>query len=114
MSTVGFGDIYPKTNAGRLVVCGSIFAGVLVVPKQAAELVDALLKRSRRKEQAERKKNAVYYNTLNTKKSVEWGTSATTKEDARAELCTSCGTIVHSNQARFCWYCGCELEADSE
>ena len=82
------------------------------MPKQAAELVDALLKRSRRKEQAERKKmNAVYYNTLTVKS----GTSATTtKEDGLPELCTSCGSIVHSNQARFCWYCGCELEADSE
>lgn len=48
LTTVGFGDITPITPAGRAVVCCSILAGVLVVPAQAADLVDALLKQRRR------------------------------------------------------------------
>lgn len=43
LTTVGFGDIAPVTWQGRLVVCGSILAGVAVVPAQAAKLVDAII-----------------------------------------------------------------------
>lgn len=43
LTTVGFGDITPITFAGRLVVCGSIVAGVAIVPVQLASLGEALL-----------------------------------------------------------------------
>ena len=38
-----FGDIYPITAQGRLVVCGSILAGVAIIPAQAASLVEAIV-----------------------------------------------------------------------
>ena len=39
LTTVGFGDIYPITSEGRLVVCASIVVGVAVVPPQLLLLV---------------------------------------------------------------------------
>mmetsp|Transcript_10506 Transcript_10506/g.11595 ORF Transcript_10506/g.11595 Transcript_10506/m.11595 type:complete len:512 (-) Transcript_10506:72-1607(-) len=45
LTTVGFGDISPVTTAGRWVVGGSILVGSVVVPAQAASLVEALLDR---------------------------------------------------------------------
>ena len=41
--TVGYGDITPETPAGRLIVCGSILAGIAIIPAHAAKLVEALL-----------------------------------------------------------------------
>ena len=43
LTTVGFGDITPITFQGRLVVMGSILAGVAIIPVQAAALFEALL-----------------------------------------------------------------------
>jgi len=43
LTTVGFGDITPITPEGKLVVCGSILAGVAIIPAQTASLVEALL-----------------------------------------------------------------------
>ena len=43
LTTVGFGDIYPVTDQGRLVVSLSIIAGVAVVPVQLAALGEAVL-----------------------------------------------------------------------
>ncbi|KAL3914068.1 MAG: hypothetical protein SGARI_000322 [Bacillariaceae sp.] len=43
LTTVGFGDIVPMTPAGRLVVSGSILAGVAIIPAQSVKLVEALL-----------------------------------------------------------------------
>ena len=45
LTTVGFGDVSPVTWQGKLVVCGSIVFGVVVVPGQAAALLEALLDR---------------------------------------------------------------------
>ena len=45
LTTVGFGDIAPVTWQGRLVVLGSIVLGVVIVPAQAAQLLEALLDR---------------------------------------------------------------------
>ncbi|MDZ7701195.1 MAG: ion transporter [Halobacteriales archaeon] len=39
LSTVGFGDILPVTEAGRWVTVGSILAALLVIPRQASKIV---------------------------------------------------------------------------
>ena len=97
LSTVGFGEVYPMSNMGRLVVCMSIIAGVLVIPKQAADLLDALLRQSRRKEVRER----------------EIAMRSNKQQKVSTELCTSCGAVFHSTSARFCWWCGCELDNEA-
>jgi hypothetical protein len=52
LTTVGFGDIVPVSWEGRLVVSGSILAGVAVIPAQAAVLVEALLARQEERQAA--------------------------------------------------------------
>lgn len=39
LTTVGFGDITPQTEAGRWVTVGSILAGVVLIPWQASRIV---------------------------------------------------------------------------
>jgi voltage-gated potassium channel Kch len=53
LTTVGFGDITPVSWEGRLVVSGSILAGVAVIPAQAAVLVEALLARQEEQKAAQ-------------------------------------------------------------
>lgn len=50
LTTVGFGDISPVTTAGRWIVSGSILVGSVVIPAQAAALVEALLDREGEKQ----------------------------------------------------------------
>lgn len=39
LSTVGFGDIIPATEAGRWVTVASILAAIIVIPRQASRIV---------------------------------------------------------------------------
>jgi voltage-gated potassium channel len=39
LTTVGFGDITPATNAGRLVTIAAILAGIILIPWQASKIV---------------------------------------------------------------------------
>jgi len=39
VSTVGFGDIVPKTPAGRWITTGTIIAGIIVLPWQASKII---------------------------------------------------------------------------
>ena len=50
LTTVGFGDVHPMTTAGRWVVSGAILVGSVVIPAQAAALVEALLDREGEKD----------------------------------------------------------------
>jgi hypothetical protein len=59
LTTVGFGDIVPVSWEGRLVVSGSILAGVAVIPAQAAVLVEALLARQEERQAAIQSSQAV-------------------------------------------------------
>ena len=52
LTTVGFGDVHPMTTAGRWVVSGAILVGSVVIPAQAAALVEALLDREGEKNTA--------------------------------------------------------------
>lgn len=53
LTTVGFGDITPMTWGGKLVVSGSILAGITIIPAQAATLVEALLQRGEEEQRLE-------------------------------------------------------------
>lgn len=50
LSTVGYGDIVPVTDAGRLVVILMIFSGGLVIPWQAASLAHYLVEKIHKEE----------------------------------------------------------------
>ena len=107
LTSVGFGDIYPVSNVGRLVVCCSILAGVLVIPKQAANLVDALLKQDRERQRREESKR--FYERL--KLSKKYGISP---ENEPAIVCADCGAGVHLAAAKYCWSCGSTIGKEDE
>jgi voltage-gated potassium channel len=88
LTTVGFGDITPITPEGKLVVSGSILAGVAIIPAQAASLVEALY---------ERQTGAT-----------PGGPPRDGMVDTRTR-CPTCGATFHWSDASFCWSCGSEL-----
>ena len=93
LTTVGFGDITPVTFQGRLVVGGSILAGVAIIPAQAASLAEAYLDFQKEKDVGKRK----------------LGTNAEGNATIRRE-CGNCGATPHRKDASFCWSCGGPLD----
>jgi voltage-gated potassium channel len=88
LTTVGFGDITPITPEGKLIVSGSILAGVAIIPAQAASLVEALYERQ------------------------TGATPGRPPRDGMVDMrnrCPTCGVAFHWSDACFCWSCGGEL-----
>lgn len=107
LTTVGFGDIVPVTPEGKLVVSGSILAGVAVIPAQAGALVEALLARE------------------NYKAGDTFRRNRTPKDKRRDDLdgrsivmtsssCINCGAEFHWANAQYCWSCGTRLDDDCQ
>lgn len=101
LTTVGFGDIVPVTAEGKLVVSGSILAGVAVIPAQAAALVEALLAREESKTEStpKQKKGASRKNPM-----------AIDRKEMRTNVCPNCSAGRHWVEADFCWSCGSPLD----
>lgn len=91
------------TPEGKLVVSGSILAGVAVIPAQAAALVEALLAREKYK--------AGDASLVKQRASV-----VEAKEDGRLNpvmqmtSCPNCNAQHHWANAQFCWSCGTKLD----
>ncbi|KAL3941994.1 MAG: hypothetical protein SGBAC_003738 [Bacillariaceae sp.] len=133
LTTVGFGDIVPVTFNGRLVVCGSILAGVAVIPAQAAKLVDAVIASQEEKEAGMGTRNTNLSSLLpgGTRRSIATnnatdglGPSGTDLEvppkDVTMErnggntadsykVCGSCRATGHRTDATFCFNCGSKI-----
>ena len=77
LATVGFGDITPKTDAGRWVVVLMILSGMIAIPWQAGKLIRLLLSA----EQA--------------KKEVTCPKCGLTRHDRDASHCKSCGSVIY-------------------
>ena len=75
MTTVGFGDITPISEAGRLLTILMIWTGIALIPWQVGDLVKRLFK----------------------------------SPDKVENLCTSCNTPFHDQDATFCRVCGTVL-----
>jgi len=128
LTTVGFGDITPITAEGRIVVCGSILAGVTIIPLQAASLVDALLDfQKERKQNKEQLKEAVEPpQQLPIKAGLHTGgvEQVVGEDDISRNLiklpsggmldasrgCKKCQASFHWMGASFCWSCGEQFE----
>jgi voltage-gated potassium channel len=104
LTTVGFGDITPVTWQGKLVVCGSILAGVTIIPAQAALLVEALLDSQTEKELASQHQPSVDKISPPSTNDVLPSSAI----DANTP-CSSCGATFHWTSANYCWSCGGKL-----
>ncbi|NEP43580.1 MAG: ion transporter [Okeania sp. SIO2H7] len=82
MTTVGFGDIVPASQTGRLLTLLMIFTGIALIPWQIGDLIKHLIK------------------TANKSKN----------KDEKA--CSGCGCLYHDTDAKFCKICGTKLEVD--
>lgn len=86
MTTVGFGDITPRSEVGRLLTVLMILTGIALIPWQIGDLIKQLVK-----------------------------TSGQASDQARVEiLCTNCGLASHDGDAGFCKICGKALSRDGD
>ncbi len=89
LSTVGFGDVVPRSQLGRALSILMIITGVVLIPWQAGELVRRLV-------QAEEQEKD------------------TLALSASANLvCKRCGLDRHDADARFCKRCGMDLRGNT-
>ena len=101
LTTVGFGDIYPITSEGRLVVCASIVVGVAVVPPQLLRLAEALSEGL-----GQRQANAALQRDAALR---DAGASELPPRPNPMAACSNCGQAVHISTAVFCHQCGARL-----
>ncbi|KAL7546472.1 hypothetical protein ACHAWF_009807 [Thalassiosira exigua] len=97
LTTVGFGDITPVTFQGRMVVGGTILAGAIVLPAQAASLAEAYLDYQKERGTGRREP----FSKVN---------GGATAEGTGREKCQNCGAGPHRSEAAFCWSCGKALD----
>lgn len=79
MTTVGFGDITPLSDGGKLVTLLMIFSGILLIPWQLGELIKQLVK------------------------------TANETKNQMDKVCSNCGLSLHDTDANFCKICGFQL-----
>jgi voltage-gated potassium channel len=130
LTTVGFGDIVPVTFNGRLVVSGSILAGVALIPAQAAKLADAIIA-SQKEEETVRKPMPMGLPLSSSRRKTDQMSSATdgmgpsgeemveindppneaSTSDVYAsyKVCSQCRASGHRTDSSFCWSCGSRL-----
>jgi hypothetical protein len=105
-------DITPVTTGGKLVVCGSILAGVAIIPGQAAALFEALLESDKQRAELERESPL----SLAATNSLDSEPQQQQSEQQRGRMldpvtpCVHCGTTLHWVDATYCWSCGKKLE----
>jgi len=82
MTTVGFGDIVPASQMGRLLTLLMIFTGIALIPWQVGDLIKHLIQ------------------------------TANKSRNKNKKACSQCGCSDHDNDALFCKSCGTKLEVD--
>ena len=134
LTTVGYGDISPVTAQGRLVVCGSILAGVAIIPAQAAKLVDVFIESQNTPRSSGttpattgRSSGSVSVRRQSRKRRVVDGKGPSGMplemppidevilssigeevEVSTETLCGHCGATHHRADAKYCWSCGAD------
>ena len=114
LTTVGFGDITPVTFQGKLIVSGTILAGVTIIPAQAAALVESLMNVKLVGDElvdettdadadavspfVNQQPNGINDNKMLPSSSVDAITP-----------CPTCGATFHWTSAKYCWSCGGKL-----
>jgi len=108
LTTVGFGDIYPMTTEGRLIVAGSIFFGITVIPYQSAALAEALLdfskERQKQREEMQRTGNftkPAMFSFFDEDDRLKRGVSGTSLFGEECNACDSAEPAVYLEDGRF-------------
>ncbi|CAB9527085.1 Ion channel [Seminavis robusta] len=132
LTTVGFGDITPMTWQGKLVVSGSILAGITIIPAQAASLVEALFQRGeeqqrQQQEQENRQRQMLQPAKATDRRYSSGGSNSLTMETISRDLtrsssstnaeatleaakkCPVCKVGLHWSHATYCYNCASPL-----
>ena len=83
MTTVGYGDVMPISDAGKLTTVLMVLTGIALIPVQLGELFKRLIKTANQGDRA----------------------NDITKEI----ICSGCGLLFHDVDAQFCKVCGTKL-----
>ncbi len=82
MTTVGFGDVIPTSQGGRLMTVLMILTGIALIPWQLGDLIKHLVK------------------------------TADADEKRKKISCSGCGWLLHDADAHYCKICGTPLQGD--
>jgi voltage-gated potassium channel len=88
LTTVGLGDLAPRTALGKLTISLAILVGVAIIPFQLGQLGRALFASETGHEHGPDGSNPLY------------------SKAARRVECSRCGQKEHSHDARYCRICG--------
>ncbi len=83
MTTVGYSDVMPKSDAGKLTTVLMVLTGIALIPVQLGELFKRLVKTANQSDRA--------------------------NEPIKTIICSSCGLSLHDVDAQFCKVCGTKL-----
>jgi len=83
MTTVGYSDVMPTSDAGKLTTVLMVLTGIALIPVQLGELFKRLVKTANQSDRA--------------------------NEPIKAIICSSCGLSLHDVDAQFCKVCGTKL-----
>jgi len=82
MTTVGYSDVMPKSDAGKLTTVLMVLTGIALIPVQLGELFKRLIKTANQSDRLGEKKDIT---------------------------CSSCGLSCHDADAQFCKVCGTKI-----
>ncbi|PZO35392.1 MAG: Ion transporter [Pseudanabaena frigida] len=83
MTTVGYSDVMPKSDAGKLTTVLMVLTGIALIPVQLGELFKRLIKSANQSDRPNDKIKDV--------------------------VCSSCGWSLHDADAQFCKMCGTKI-----
>jgi voltage-gated potassium channel len=86
MTTVGYSDVMPKSDAGKLTTVLMVLTGIALIPVQLSELFKRLIRTAN---QSDRSDND--------------------KDNLLEVICSGCGLSLHDNDAKYCKVCGTKL-----
>jgi hypothetical protein len=96
------------TANGRLIVCGTILAGVAIIPAQVSGFFEALMTHNREMEAEKMQKAASGKKDKNMPQFYE---KYRLDRSEAAVQCNVCSAKPHRADATFCWSCGSALPA---
>ena len=82
MTTVGYSDVMPKSDAGKLTTVIMVLTGIALIPVQLGELFKRLIKTANQSDRLGEMKDIT---------------------------CSGCGLSLHDADAQFCKVCGTKI-----
>jgi voltage-gated potassium channel len=86
MTTVGYGDVMPRSDAGKLTTVLMVLTGIALIPVQLGELFKRLVQTANHRDRI--------------------------NDTMKESVCSGCGLSLHDVDAQFCKICGTELTVD--